>query len=91
MHDNFCSVFDIQSYFEYIIKKQEALTGNPPIQIYTNKFESRVTFKIKTGYYLELFTPETMKLVSSSKKRIIENKDGENIPQISVTEVVLVY
>ena len=36
-------------------------TVNPPsIRIYTNKIKNRVTFQIKTGYYLELLTPETM-------------------------------
>ena len=42
-------------------------TVNPLIRIYINKIENRVTFKIKTGYYLELLTPETMKLLGSTK------------------------
>ena len=29
--------------------------------IHVNKVEKRITFKIKTGYYLELLTPETIK------------------------------
>ena len=52
---------DIQNYFRYIIKKHEIVTDNPPIRIYDNKIENRITFKIKTGYYLELLTLETMK------------------------------
>ena len=36
---------------------------DPSIKIYVNKIENRVTFKIKKGYYLELLTPETMKLL----------------------------
>ena len=32
--------------------------------------ENRVTFKIKIGYYLELLTPETMKLLGSAKTKI---------------------
>ena len=31
--------------------------------MYMNKIENRVMFKIKTGYYLELLTLETMKLL----------------------------
>ena len=31
------SVADIQDYFEFIIKKHELLTENPPIQLYPNK------------------------------------------------------
>ena len=34
--------------------------------IYVNKIENRITFKIKTGYYLELLTPQTMKLLEST-------------------------
>ena len=37
------------------------MTGNPSIRMYVNKTENRISFKIKTGYYLKLPTPETMK------------------------------
>ena len=33
------------------------------IKMYTNKTENRITFKIKTGYYLEILTSETIKLL----------------------------
>ena len=61
--DGSYSIVDIQDYFEFIIKKHETLTENPPIQIYPNKIKNRIIFKIKTGYKLELLTPETMKLL----------------------------
>ena len=54
-------VSDIQDYFEYIIKKHETVADNPSIMIYVNKIENRITFEIKTGYCLQLLTPETMK------------------------------
>ena len=41
------SISDIQDYFEFIIKKHETLTENPPIQIYPNKIKNRIVFKIK--------------------------------------------
>ena len=41
----------------------ETLTDNPPIKIYVNKIENRITFRIKTGFYLELLTPETMEAI----------------------------
>ena len=63
------SFADIQDYFEFIIKKHETLTENPPIQIYPNKIKNRIVFKINTGYKLELLIPETMKLLESTKKR----------------------
>ena len=42
------SISDIQDYFEFIIKKHETLTENPPIQIYSNKIKNRIVFKTKT-------------------------------------------
>ena len=68
------SIFDIEDYFEHIIKKHETLSENPPIQIYRSKIKNRIVFKIKTGYKLELLTPETMKLLRSTKKMLIKIK-----------------
>ena len=68
------SIADIQDYFEFINKKRETLTENPPVQIYVNKIKNRIVFKIKTGYKLELLTPETMKLLGSTKKTFIKIK-----------------
>ena len=56
-----------------------------------NKIENRITFKIKDGYSLELLTPETMKLLRSTKSKITEDKNGENVPHLEITEVVLVH
>ena len=67
-------VSDIQDHFEYIPKKHEALTDNLPIWIYVNKIESRIIFKIKTKYYLKLWTPKTMKLPGSTKSKKIKTK-----------------
>ena len=35
--DGSYSISDIQDYIEYIIKKHETMTDNPPIRIYVNK------------------------------------------------------
>ena len=67
------------------------MTDNPPIRIYVNKVENKITFKIKTGYYLQLLTPETMKLLGSTKSKIIKQEIGENVPHLEITEVVLVH
>ena len=64
------SISDIQDYFEYILKKHSESADNLSIKIYVNKIENRVTFKIKNGHYLELLTPETMKLPEVLKKRL---------------------
>ena len=42
-------------------KKHETLAENPPIQIHPNKIKSRIVFKIKAGYKLELLYPETIR------------------------------
>ena len=89
--DGLYSVFDIQDYFEYIIKKHETVADNPPVQIYVNKIKNRVVFKIKTGYKLELLTKEIMQLLGSSKNVIENNKDGEIVPRLETVEVVLIH
>ena len=72
--DGSYSIADIQDYFEFIIKKHETLTENPPVQICLNKIKNRIVFKIETGYKLELLTPETKKLPGSTKKTLIKIK-----------------
>ena len=61
------------------------------MQIYVNNIENRVTFKIKNGYSLELLTPETMKLLGSTKNEITKDKNSENLSHLEITEVVLVH
>ena len=48
-------------------------------------------FRIKDGYKLELQTPETKKLLGSTKKLIDKIKNGENVPSLEVVEAVLVH
>ena len=72
-------------------KKHGENTVNPSIRIYINKIENRITFKIKTGYYLELLTPQTMKLLGITKRKIAKYENGENVPDLEITEVVLVH
>ena len=50
--DGSYSVSDIQDYFEYILKKHREHIDKPSVQIYVNKIENTVTFKIKNGYSL---------------------------------------
>ena len=74
--DGLYSVSNIQDYFEYILKKHGDDIDKPSVQIYVNKIENRVTFKIKNGYSLELLTPEIMKLLGSTKNKINKDKNG---------------
>ena len=59
------------------------------MRIYVTKIENRITFKIKVGYYLEILTPETMKLLGSTKSKIAKDKNGENVLHLEITELVL--
>ena len=89
--DGSYSISDIQDYFEYILKKHSESFDNPSIRIYINKIENRITFRIKNGYYLELLTPETMKLFGSAENKITKDKNGENVLHLEIVELVLVH
>ena len=84
------SISDIQDYFEYILNKDGEKIDNPSIRIYVNKIENKITFKIKTRYYLELLTPERTKLLGSTENKITKDKNSEYEPHLEITEVVLV-
>ena len=45
---------------------------------------------MKTGYYLEPLTPETMKLLGSIKSKITKDGNGKNVPHLKYSEVALV-
>ena len=89
--DGSYSVSDIQDYFEYILKKHSESVDNPSIRLYINRIENRITFKIKSGYYLELLTPETLKLLESTKRKITKDKNDKNVPHLEIVELVLVH
>ena len=65
-----------------LLKKNETLTENPQFQIYPNKFKNKIVFKIKTGYKLELLTPETIRLLGSKEKVVDKDKNRENVPKL---------
>ena len=62
---------------------------NPSVKIQVNKIENRITSKIKTLYHIELLAPVTMKLLGITENKKTKNKNGENVPLLQVTEVVL--
>ena len=87
--DGSYSVSAIQDYFEYILKKHSESVDNPSIRMYINRIENRITFKIKNGYYLELLTLETMKLLGSTESKITKDKNSENVPHLEIVELVV--
>ena len=89
--DGSYSICDIKDYFEFIRKKHKTMAENPPKQIYPNKIKNRIVFKIKTRYKLEMLSPETIKLLGSTKKDVNKDKDGEDVPKLESVEVILVH
>ena len=72
-------------------KKHGENIDNPSIKRYVNKIENRIIFRNKNGYGLALLTHETMILFGSTKNKITKDKNGENLPHLEITEVVLVH
>ena len=87
--DGSYSISDIQDYSR--LRKHGEKAINPSIKIYINKIENWVMFKMRTGYYLKLLTPETMKLLGCTKSKITKNENCENVPYLEITEVVLIH
>ena len=81
----------ISDHFEYILKKHGEKTINPPIKICIDKIENRITFKIKTWYYLQFLTPETTKLLGSTKSKITKDNNCENVSYLEITEIILIH
>ena len=77
--------------FWVYLEKQGEDIDKPSVQIYVNKNENKITLKIKNGYSLELLTPETMELLGSNENKMTKDKNGENVPHLEITEVVLVH
>ena len=67
------------------------IKNKPSVKIYINYVENRITFKIQNGYSLELLTKETMKLLRKTENKITKDKNGENVPHLEITKVVLVH
>ena len=94
IRDGSYEISQIQNYFlDEVIKKHESNVQSneqSPILIYTNRILNRVSFRIKTGYKLELLTNETMRLLGDGP--IIDTtKNGENVPKLEIVRNVLVF
>ena len=89
--DGSYSLSDIRDYFKYTIKKHETLTDKPSAQLYVSKIEIRITFKIWSGYYFKLLIIKTLKLLGSTKQKITKEKNGENLPRLENTKVILIH
>ena len=75
---------DIHNFFEYITKKHETLTDNPPIRIYVNKVENIITFKIKKGTISIFLLLKRWNNLTENK--ITKNEKGNNLSYLEITE-----
>ena len=63
-----CILYQIFKTIQHILKEHNEKIDNPSVRIYVNK-GNRITFTIKTGDYLELLTPETIKLLVNTENK----------------------
>ena len=75
----------IQKYESKIETNEES-----PILIYPNGVRNRISFKMKTGYNLELLTSEAKKLLCDGPI-IDKDKVGKNVPQLDQAQYVLLH
>ena len=75
-----------------ILKHESTIKTNEesPILIYPNGVKNRISFKVKTGYQLELLTSETQKLLGDGPINDKE-KNSKNVPQLDQVEYVLLH
>ena len=62
-------------------QKHKAVTDNPLIRIYVNQIQNRIT---NIGYYPELLTPRTKKLLESAKSSITKDENSENGTRLKI-------
>ena len=67
--DGSYSIEDIQDYFEFIIKKHETLTENPPVQIYPNKIKNRIVFLNKNRIQIRIIISRNDEIIGKYQKR----------------------
>ena len=66
------------------MKNHGQSVDKPSVQLYANKTENRISFKIKNGHTLELLMPETMTLLGSTENKMTKDKNDENMPDLKL-------
>ena len=56
-----------------------------------HKIENKITIKINTGYHVKSLTSRTMKLLRSTKNKIIDKTNGQHIPHLEIIEATFVH
>ena len=68
----------INSEYRHFSRSDLLIIRQYYIYIYITKIENKITSKVKHGYYLDLLTPETMKLLGNTENMITNVKNGKN-------------
>ena len=64
-----CQIVNIiLTYFDFKIKHNKKI-DNSSLKLHVNKIEKRITCTIKTGYYLELLIPQTIKFLGCTENK----------------------
>ena len=83
----------VMKFLDEVMKKHESSVKSieqSPILICANRILNRVSFRVKTGYKLELLTNETMRSLGDGP--IIDTtKNGGNVPKLEILRNVLVF
>ena len=64
-------------FIKYSRLEHATVTDNASKMIELKSIENRITFKTKTGHYLELVMTETIKLLGSTKSKITKDKNSK--------------
>lgn len=56
------------------------MTDNFPIRVYVNKLKHIITFKVRTGIILKIWSPETKKVHKRTNNEMPKEKNSENVP-----------
>ena len=88
--DGSYSTSDTQDYFRFIIKKNETLTENAPVQIYINKIKNRILLKKKNRIQIRIFIFRNNEIIKHNK-HVDQDKDGEDVSKLESFEIALVY
>ena len=76
------SISGIQDYFEFIIKKHETLTENPPLQIYPNRIKNRFFFfQNKDRLWIRTVNSWNNEIVRNYKKKTLTKIKMEKVYQ----------
>ena len=77
-----------------VYQKFELADGSHFVSDMQGYFEyilNKVTFRIKTGYYLDFLTPKTRKLPGSTKIKVTKDENSENVSHLKINKIIFTH